>query len=110
MEVWYDGFRHRPGTLNVSNLDRATYFYQEAFGFQVIEQQDLQTTLGTSNGTILLVLHKVNHPQPRKETTGLFHIAIRLPNREDLARLVYHLVNNSVDLEGWITAYPIRST
>lgn len=86
--------------LNVSNLERATYFYQEAFGFQVIKQQDLQTTLGTSNGTALLVLHKVNNLQPRKRTTGLFHIAIRLPSREDLARLVYHLVNNSVELEG----------
>jgi len=86
--------------LNVSNLERAVYFYQEAFGFKVIDQQTFQTTLGTSDGTTLLVLHKVNNPQPRKVTTGLFHIAIRLPNREDLARLVYHLVNNSVELEG----------
>lgn len=86
--------------LNVSNLERAVYFYQEAFGFQVIDQQVLQTSLGTSSGIVLLVLHKVNNPPPRKVTTGLFHLAIRLPSREDLARLVYHLVNNSVDLEG----------
>ncbi len=86
--------------LNVSSLERAAYFYQEAFGFQVIDQQALQITLGTNSGTPLLVLHQVNHPQPRKVTTGLFHIAIRLPSREDLARLVYHLVNNNVDLEG----------
>ncbi len=86
--------------LNVSNMERAVYFYQEALGMFVINQEGLQTRLGTSDGKTLLVLHKVNNPPPRKLTTGLYHFAIRLSEREDLARLLLHLVNNNVDIDG----------
>jgi catechol 2,3-dioxygenase len=85
---------------NVSNLDRATYFFEEALGMVVISKTDQAVTLGTIASEPLLVLHRVNNPPPRKKTTGLYHIAIRLPNREDLARLIFHLVNNQVDIEG----------
>jgi catechol 2,3-dioxygenase len=85
---------------NVSNLDRATYFFEEALGMNVISKSDQRVTLGTIAGEPLLVLYRVNNPPPRKKTTGLYHIAIRLPNREDLARLIFHLINNQVELEG----------
>ncbi|HSM23497.1 MAG TPA: VOC family protein [Anaerolineaceae bacterium] len=85
---------------NVSNLDRAAYFFEEGLGMKVLEKTHGEITLGTVDDQALLVLHKVNNPPPRKKTTGLFHLAIRLPSREDLARLVYHLVNNQVELEG----------
>lgn len=86
--------------LNVSNLERAVYFYQEALGMLVLAQEGSQTHLGTADGSVLLVLHKVNNPPPRKITTGLYHFALLLPQREDLARLLYHLVNNNVDVDG----------
>ncbi|MDO9086322.1 MAG: VOC family protein [Anaerolineaceae bacterium] len=85
---------------NVSNLDRATYFFEEALGMKVISKSDQTVTLGTIASEPLLVLYRVNNPPPRKKTTGLYHVAIRLPNREDLARLIFHLVNNQVELEG----------
>lgn len=85
---------------NVSNLERATYFFEEALGMVVTSKTDQAVTLGTIASEPLLVLHRVNNPPPRKKTTGLYHIAIRLPNREDLARLIFHLVNNQVDIEG----------
>lgn len=85
---------------NVSNLDRAAYFFEEGLGMKVLEKSQGSITLGTVDDQALLVLHKVNNPTPRKKTTGLYHLAIRLPNREDLARLIYHLVNNQVELQG----------
>ncbi len=85
---------------NVSNLERAAYFYEEGLGMKVIEKSDQSITLGTIADQPLLVLHRVNNPTPRKKTTGLYHVAIRLPSREDLARLIYHLVNNQVELDG----------
>ena len=85
---------------NVSNLDRATYFFEEALGMKVISKSDQTVTLGTIASEPLLLLYRVNNPPPRKKTTGLYHVAIRLPNREDLARLIFHLVNNQVELEG----------
>ncbi|MBW6472492.1 MAG: VOC family protein [Anaerolineaceae bacterium] len=85
---------------NVSNLERAAYFYEEGLGMKVLEKSEQSVTLGTIADQPLLVLHRVNNPTPRKRTTGLYHVAIRLPSREDLARLIYHLVNNQVELDG----------
>lgn len=85
---------------NVSNLDRAAYFFEEGLGMKLVDKSPQSVTLGTIDGQPLLVLHKVNNPIPRKKTTGLYHIAIRLPNREELARLIYHMVNNQIDLDG----------
>ena len=85
---------------NVSNLERASYFFEEGLGMKRIDESPQSVTLGTIDGQPILVLHKVNNPIPRKKTTGLYHIAIRLPNREDLARLIYHMVNNQIDLDG----------
>jgi catechol 2,3-dioxygenase len=85
---------------NVSNLERAAYFFEEGFGMKLIDKSALSITLGTLDDQPLLVLHKVNNPIPRKKTTGLYHIAIRLPNREELARLIYHMVNNQIELDG----------
>lgn len=85
---------------NVSNLERAAYFYEEGLGMKVLEKSEQSITLGTIADQPLLVLHRVNNPTPRKRTTGLYHLALRLPSREDLARLIYHLVNNQVELDG----------
>ena len=85
---------------NVSNLERASFFFEEGLGMQVLEKADSSITLGTIGDQPLLVLQQVNNPAPRKKTTGLFHIAIRLPSREDLARLIYHLSNNQVEMAG----------
>jgi catechol 2,3-dioxygenase len=85
---------------NVSNLERAAYFYEEGLGMKVLEKSEKSVTLGTIADQPLLVLRRVNNPTPRKKTSGLYHVAIRLPSREDLARLIYHLVNNQVELDG----------
>lgn len=85
---------------NVSNLERAAYFFEEGLGFKPLQTDAHTVTLGTSENVPLLVLHKVNNPIPRKKTTGLYHIAIRLPNREELARLIYHMANNQIEFDG----------
>lgn len=86
--------------LNVSHLDRAVYFFEEALGCKLISTIERSVVLGTVNDLPLLVLHSVNNPVPRKRTTGLYHLAIRLPERVDLARLIYHMVNNQVEISG----------
>jgi catechol 2,3-dioxygenase len=85
---------------NISNLERAAYFFEEGLGMKVLEKTELSITLGTVADQALLVLHQVNNPPPMKKTTGLYHIAILLPSREDLARLILHLANNQVQLDG----------
>ena len=85
---------------NVTNLNRASLFFEEGLGMKVIDKSDQTVTLGTISDQALLVLHRVNNPPPKKKTTGLYHVAIRFPDREDLARLILHLVNNQVELSG----------
>lgn len=85
---------------NVTNLERASFFFEEGLGMQVLEKAGGSITLATTGEQPLLVLQQVNNPAPRKKTTGLFHIAILLPSREDLARLIYHLSNNQVEMTG----------
>jgi len=86
--------------LNVSQLDRAAFFYQEGLGFKSISGNEQEIVLGDEDDMPLIVLHKVNNPPPRKRTTGLYHIAVLLPDREDLARIIFHMVNNQVNIEG----------
>ena len=86
--------------LNISHLDRAVYFFEEALGFKMISKIERGAVLGTIADQPLIVLHSVNNPVPRKKTTGLYHLAIRLPDRVELARLIFHMVNNQVEISG----------
>jgi len=86
--------------LNVTQLDRAQFFFEEGLGFKEIQKNESEVILGNLDKQPLIALHKVNNPTPRKRTTGLYHIAILLPSREDLARLIYHMVNNQINIEG----------
>ena len=86
--------------LNVSHLERAVYFFEEALGFKIISKIERGAVLGTIADQPLIVLHSVNNPVPRKKTTGLYHLAIRLPDRVELARLIFHMVNNQVEISG----------
>ncbi|MHB8133846.1 MAG: VOC family protein [Anaerolineaceae bacterium] len=86
--------------LNVTQLDRAQFFFEEGLGFKEIKKNESEVILGNLDKQPLIALHKVNNPTPRKRTTGLYHIAILLPSREDLARLIYHMVNNQINIEG----------
>jgi len=86
--------------LNVTQLDRAQFFFEEGLGFKEIQKNESEVVLGNLDKQPLITLHKVNNPTPRKRTTGLYHIAILLPGRVDLARLIYHMVNNQINIEG----------
>lgn len=85
---------------NNSNLERAAFFFEEGLGLKVLAKTSQQVQLGTLQDQPLITLHKVNNPPQRKRTTGLYHLAIRLPTREDLAKLILHLVNNEVGISG----------
>lgn len=86
--------------LNVSHLERASFFFTEAIGLKIFTSEPQSLALGPENGHIMIVLHQVNNPPPLKATTGLFHLALLLPGREDLARLILYLVNNNVSIQG----------
>jgi catechol 2,3-dioxygenase len=88
-----------PVDLNVADLDRSIDYYERAIGFEVLERGGDLARLG-AGGTELLVLHELPGAQPVRGHTGLFHFAILLPEREDLARWLVHAAGDRVPMSG----------
>uniref|UniRef100_UPI0035B51A19 VOC family protein n=1 Tax=Symbiobacterium terraclitae TaxID=557451 RepID=UPI0035B51A19 len=84
-----------PVHLTVSSLDRLTDFYQRALGLQVHWRSDGRAGLG-AGGEDLLVLYEAPGARPTPRTTGLYHFALLLPDRRELARAIVRLAQLKV--------------
>lgn len=85
--------------LNVRNLARVTQFYRQTIGLQIRKEQSNCVELGTESRT-LLVLHETPDGKPSQGGTGLYHIALLLPERKELARILRHFAENQTRLQG----------
>jgi catechol 2,3-dioxygenase len=94
----------RMGTvrLTVSDLARSRSFYQQVLGLQATELDDGALGLGVGNGSAPLVeLHgdaSAARLDPR--ATGLFHLAVLVPSRLDLAYALTRLAETRWPLDG----------
>ncbi|WP_438317404.1 VOC family protein [Sporosarcina sp. FA9] len=78
--------------INVLNLDSALEFYQKVIGFQVLEQTSRKVILTADGKTGLLTLEQPADVLPKEQgKSGLFHFALLLPTRADLADFFRHL-------------------
>lgn len=83
-----------PVCLQIADLERSLAYYTEVLGFRVLAREGADVTLGTqTTDDALLRLHEAPGAaaHPRRGQLGLFHFAILLPTRGDLARFVIHL-------------------
>ena len=89
--------------LQISNLARSLEFYRDLLGLQVCEQGDDSVGLSPSGESpTLLALTEIPKAQPKPAgTTGLFHLAIRLPGRLDLAHLFRRLRDRGWPIHGF---------
>jgi catechol 2,3-dioxygenase len=94
-------------SLTVADLERSIAFYRDAFGFQVHSRDERSARLGAghgdgvgSAGSVLLDLHEVPGAKRPLRATGLFHYAVLLPSRADLARAVLRLSAAGVRIQG----------
>ncbi len=89
--------------LTVSDLARSLTFYQDVLGFELLQKDTEQAVLGAA-GTPLILLHELPNalPAPTNVTglTGLYHFAILVPTRADLARSLLHMVESGYPLGG----------
>ncbi|PZD94723.1 glyoxalase [Paenibacillus sambharensis] len=87
--------------LQVSDLARSLIFYEELIGFTVIEKDERTATL-TADGVVpQLILREEESYVPRPvRTTGLYHFAILVPTRQDLALSLVHLADSGYPLQG----------
>ncbi|PIC64111.1 glyoxalase [Sporosarcina sp. P13] len=92
-------FHHKPNTfvghvnIKVQDVDRSLTFYQEIIGFQILERTDKTAKLTTDGKTSVLSIEQPEHVVPKQgQTTGLYHFALLLPTRSDLADIVHHFM------------------
>ncbi|MEH7272902.1 VOC family protein [Neobacillus vireti] len=97
------GFHTKPTTfvghvkIKVENLQRSLTFYRDVLGFDILEQTVTTAKLTSDGKTSILSLEQPENVIPKKgRTTGLYHFAILLPKRSDLANIVIHLVNKGI--------------
>jgi len=76
--------------LTVADLERQVAFYQDVIGLQLHSREGSLARLGVG-GEDLLRLTEVRSARRARGTTGLYHFAILLPNRRELARAVGRL-------------------
>lgn len=86
--------------LSISDLERVLYFYQHQMGFRVHNQNGKTARLGTGDRDILYLEERPGAPR-KEQTTGLYHVAFRVPNRDVLADTLYRLVETSVPFQGF---------
>jgi catechol 2,3-dioxygenase len=86
--------------LAVADLDRVRRFYDSVIGLTVIESSEREARLGADGVALVeLVADPGGAPRPRG-TTGLFHLAVLLPDRPELARALRRLADSRWPLAG----------
>jgi catechol 2,3-dioxygenase len=85
--------------LSVADLGRSIDYYESAIGLRVHERAGARATLGAGDRE-LLVLDELPGARSARGFTGLYHFALLVPERRDLARFLAHVARRRVPLAG----------
>lgn len=86
-------------TLRVSQLNRSLHFYEDVLGFRRIESAPGKAVIGAEDMSPMLILTEEPgaKPQPRR-FSGLYHVAILLPNRAELGQLLSRMIDAGIEI------------
>jgi catechol 2,3-dioxygenase len=87
--------------LKVTDLNKSLSFYQEIIGLRILKKAVNSAVLTADGYKSLITLTQpkdVTAKEPRR--TGLYHFAMLLPSRSDLASCLKHLVESGYPLQG----------
>jgi len=85
--------------LTVGDLGRSLAYYRQAIGLEVLHEANGEATLGAGS-VPLLHLTELPGAAPADGYAGLFHFALLVPERVDLARWLAHAARERVSLTG----------
>jgi catechol 2,3-dioxygenase len=88
-----------PVHLTVADLERSIAYYQSVIGLKVIEGGGDNVKLGVP-GRVLLDLTELPGARPADGYTGLYHYALLVPERTDLALWLAHAARERVSIVG----------
>jgi len=90
--------------LKVSDIDRALAFYSGVLGFEVFARMGDEAAFISAGGYHhhigLNTWESKGAGPPPRHTTGLYHTAIRYPDRKALATALRQLVDAGIALDG----------
>ena len=90
--------------LKVANLERSIAFYRDVLGFELIQRYGAQAAFLAAGGYHhhigLNTWESLNGSPPPPGSTGLYHFAIRYPNRRELARAFARLLQHRISISG----------
>jgi catechol 2,3-dioxygenase len=90
-----------PVALTVSDLAASRQFYEQALGLRGTDRDDGTVALAAQDGRPLVALHGDSAaPRLNRRATGLYHLAILLPTRLDLAFALGRLAEARWPLDG----------
>jgi catechol 2,3-dioxygenase len=72
--------------LTVADLDGVQRFYEQAIGLETLERSGSTVRLGAGQDTLVELVGDPDAPPRPQPSTGLFHLAILVPSRPELAR------------------------
>src|SRR5438309_5026970 len=90
--------------LKVADLDRALAFYRDVLGFDEMQRMGDQAAFVSAGGYHhhlgLNTWESRGGSPPPSGTTGLYHVAIRYPDRKTLGGALRRLVENEIAIDG----------
>jgi catechol 2,3-dioxygenase len=86
--------------LRVADLEGIRDFYERAIGLQQLGDEDGAVALGTEAETVVELESAPDAPPRPAGTSGLFHLAILVPSRADLARAIHRVAGAGGRLTG----------
>ena len=89
-----------PVCVSVVNLSRSLEFYQTGLGLRLRRRENNKAWLGTGESD-WLVLEDGSNAGAAHGSTGLFHFALLVPSRLELARTLVHLQETRTPCTGY---------
>ena len=90
--------------LKVGDLERSVKFYTEELGFEITERMGSSAAFlsvgGYHHHIGLNTWESAGGSPPAPSSTGLYHFAILMPNRKELARALKRLVDHKWPIDG----------
>ncbi|MGH7582517.1 MAG: VOC family protein [Gemmatimonadales bacterium] len=90
--------------LKVADLDRALHFWRDALGFEVQQRMGDSAAFLSAGGyhhhIALNTWESQGGSPPPRRSTGLYHVAIRYPDRASLARALRRVLDVGIPIDG----------
>lgn len=94
-----DTLRLGPTHLTVTDLDRSIDFYENVIGMQTAQRTEKSAVLGAGAEAVLVLEQDPDAGKPGRHS-GLYHVALLFPSREELAHVAQRLVATQTPIQG----------